>query len=231
MFARKTNIVKKLDIGFEPDAGVSGAVVLQDESSTFFTFNAIRKNSDGMSQYPVGQHPSLIYATRPQDSAITEIDNIVLNGELAPPPHFTQASGASWQNHLLLGSIDPGDTIAKYGCFLTSTAMLLQHFGHNTDPASLNAHVIATAPQSDGFLRFGELIPDAQGTYGQSDGWGASPVRFHHAMFSHTSTRSTIVASLEQVIRDSGPVILRVPQYGNGMKDRATPQKLDRCPN
>ncbi len=173
----------------------------------------------GMSQYPVGQNPSLIYATRPQDSAITEIDNIVLNGEFAPPPHFTQASGASWQGHLLLGSTDPGDTIAKYGCFLTSTAMLLQHFGHNTDPASLNAHVIATAPQSDGFLRFGELIPDAQGTYGQSDGWGASPVRFHHAVFSHTSTRSTIVASLEQAIRDSGPVILRVPQYGNGMKN------------
>lgn len=35
MFARKLDIVKKLDIGFSPDSGVSGAVVLQDDSSTF----------------------------------------------------------------------------------------------------------------------------------------------------------------------------------------------------
>jgi len=47
MFTRKLDIVKKMDIGFSPDAGVSGAVVLQDDSNTFLIFNAIKRNAAG----------------------------------------------------------------------------------------------------------------------------------------------------------------------------------------
>lgn len=39
--------VKKLDIGIEPDAAVSGAVVIESEYSTFLTFNAMRTHEDG----------------------------------------------------------------------------------------------------------------------------------------------------------------------------------------
>ena len=37
----------KLKLGLVPEADVSGAVLLQDEVSTFLTFNAVRQNTDG----------------------------------------------------------------------------------------------------------------------------------------------------------------------------------------
>ncbi|MBT3191916.1 MAG: hypothetical protein HN341_05115 [Verrucomicrobia bacterium] len=170
----------------------------------------------GMSQNPVGQPGTGIYEN-PADAAIIEIDNIALRGEVAPPPHLKQAGGATWESDLLLGSTNPDDTIARYGCFLSSTAMLLQHFGHGVDPGSLNVFLASHSPQVDGFLRFG-MIPDDVSSYGQTDGWESVPVRFLHASFPSEATRDAIVTTIRQVISKSGPVILRVPQYGDGME-------------
>ena len=46
MFGPKTDIVRALDIGFLPEAAVSGSVLLQDDYNTFLTFNAVRMTAD-----------------------------------------------------------------------------------------------------------------------------------------------------------------------------------------
>ena len=42
--------VVPVNLGFDPEAAVSGAFVLQDEYRTFLTFNAVRASSDGRSE-------------------------------------------------------------------------------------------------------------------------------------------------------------------------------------
>ena len=46
MFQKHDKIVR-FDVGFEPEAAVSGPVLLQTDNNTFLTFNAVRMTSDG----------------------------------------------------------------------------------------------------------------------------------------------------------------------------------------
>lgn len=46
MFQKHDELVR-LDIGFEPEAAVSGPVLLQTDDDTFLTFNAVRMTADG----------------------------------------------------------------------------------------------------------------------------------------------------------------------------------------
>ena len=46
MFQKHDEVVR-LDIGFEPEAAVSGPVVLQTDDAVFLTFNAVSVTSDG----------------------------------------------------------------------------------------------------------------------------------------------------------------------------------------
>jgi hypothetical protein len=46
MFQKHDEVVR-LDIGFEPEAAVSGPVLLQTDYDAFLTFNAVRMNADG----------------------------------------------------------------------------------------------------------------------------------------------------------------------------------------
>lgn len=48
-----TNKVVELDVGFKPEAAVSGAVLVQSEVSTFLTFNAMKQEEDGL-WHPAG---------------------------------------------------------------------------------------------------------------------------------------------------------------------------------
>lgn len=47
MFEEKDKVVR-LDLGVSPEAGVSGALLLQNEYAAYLTFNAMRPRSDGM---------------------------------------------------------------------------------------------------------------------------------------------------------------------------------------
>src|SRR4051812_4273099 len=44
---QKQDEVVRMDIGFEPEAGVSGPVLLQTDDDAFLTFNAVRMTADG----------------------------------------------------------------------------------------------------------------------------------------------------------------------------------------
>jgi hypothetical protein len=46
MFQKHDEVVR-MDIGFEPEAAVSGPVLLQTDDDAFLTFNAVRMTSDG----------------------------------------------------------------------------------------------------------------------------------------------------------------------------------------
>jgi hypothetical protein len=46
MFQKHDQVVR-FDIGFEPEAGVSGPVLLQTDDDAFLTFNAVRMTPDG----------------------------------------------------------------------------------------------------------------------------------------------------------------------------------------
>ncbi len=132
------------------------------------------------------------------------------------PPHYTQGSGATWQNDRLLGSPNPDDTLHKYGCFLSCASMILNSYGHHTDPGKLNQFLSQTIPSNDAILAFGS-IPTSS-TYGQTDGTTGIPVAFHTSKFELGLSRSEIASTIGLQIADSGPVLLRVPQHNDGLE-------------
>lgn len=132
------------------------------------------------------------------------------------PPHFTQGSGAAWANDRLLGSSSPDNTIRKYGCFIASTSIILNSYGHNTDPGKLNQFLSQIIPSDYGILALGSI--PASDSYGQTDGTKGIPVAFHSRSFPLTFTKAQIVSTLASRITESGPVLLRVPQYNDGLE-------------
>jgi hypothetical protein len=134
----------------------------------------------------------------------------------SPPPHYTQGSGATWANDRLLGSPNPDDTIRKYGCFVASASVILNSYGHHTDPGKLNQFLSQTVPNENAILAFGS-IPTSS-TYGQTDGTTGIPVAFHSRKFELALSRSEVASTIGLQIADSGPVLLRVPQYNDGLE-------------
>jgi Lectin C-type domain len=134
----------------------------------------------------------------------------------SPPPHYTQGSGAAWANDRLLGSPNADDTMRKYGCFVSSASMILNSYGHHTDPGKLNQFLSQAIPNDNASLAFGS-IPTSD-TYGQTDGTTGIPVSFHTRKFELSLTRSEIASKIGLQIGESGPVLLRVPQYNDGLE-------------
>lgn len=52
--ASETDQVVKLDLGFKPEAAISGEVLVQTERSTFLTFNAMGLGPDGIHYRGIG---------------------------------------------------------------------------------------------------------------------------------------------------------------------------------
>jgi hypothetical protein len=132
------------------------------------------------------------------------------------PPHYTQGSGAAWANDRLLGSPSPDNTIRKYGCFIASTSIILNSYGHTTDPGKLNQFLSQIIPSDYGILALGSI--PASDSYGQTDGAKGIPVAFHSRNFPQAFSKAQILSLLESRIAESGPVLLRVPQYNDGLE-------------
>ena len=75
MFGTKRDIVRPLDIGFLPEAAVSGPVLLQNDFNAFLTFNAVRmteddKRADAGTAVIEFEHCSLTKFGYPNDEAL-----------------------------------------------------------------------------------------------------------------------------------------------------------------
>ena len=145
----------------------------------------------------------------------------LLNGErtsfLMRPNTISQYSQLStpWGSQELLNG---GTSIAFHGCFLTSAAMILDHYGHTISPEQLNNYLSDNAAFADptsssfsgGNMLFGSM--PLTSTY---DLPGADPglvVAWNHETVP-TSTRAQKVEQLADLIGEHGPVIIRVPYY------------------
>ena len=137
---------------------------------------------------------------------------------------------APWGTAHTLGSST--DVMQQTGCFVTSTAMVLNALGHNTDPGKLN-DFLTPKMSIPGALTFTE-VPQSL-SYGQTDGLLGPPVRFRSATLTATpsagalppgvgdlSVRAQLISELQTEISQEGPVILRVPSRNDGMNGYGT---------
>ncbi len=136
-------------------------------------------------------------------------------------PLFKQFQ-APWGSKKTLNSAT--NTMTSTGCFVTSTAMVLNALGHNTDPDKLNDFL--KPHMNGGDLSF-PAIPQRL-SYGQDDGIFGPPARFRTGSFDteasagpfgaegDTLLRDQIVTQLRSAVEDYGPIILRVPSRNWG---------------
>ena len=137
-------------------------------------------------------------------------DNINVTPLVGETPVFKQGS-APWGSTTLLNSTD---SFANYGCFITSTAMILNSLGHNTDPGKLN-DFLKPYMKSTGLLTFSNI--PLSNNYGQTDGETSVPVRFVTSGLPTGASRAEIVSFLSERISSEGPIILRVPSRNKGI--------------
>lgn len=122
MTKEKDRIVK-LDLGVEPEAAVSGALLLQNENATYLTFNAVRLRFDGKYEeagtavielvrcstttfgYPndeaIGGHP--LYAKGLQAYGIFEVLNSswIAEQERQNRISFPERTDMTWKRHFI----------------------------------------------------------------------------------------------------------------------------------
>lgn len=132
------------------------------------------------------------------------------------PEHFLQTEADPNGSIHLLG--DPTTTIKSAGCYLTSTAIVLNAWGHHVDPVSLNDYIAEPEQKSarEGPKLLLTALPAAC-SYGQADGQPGTPVRFNSQSFPHNATTEDILEVLRQQVERYGPVMLRVPQPKKGL--------------
>jgi hypothetical protein len=154
-------------------------------------------------------------------------------------PNLFQQTTGGWENTVTLNGRDDiridsnGQEIhlrymKSVGCLVTDVAMLLDYFGHHTDPGKLNTY-LKNLKNKDGNLLFpgpkSNLIPTKitqSFSYGQTNGIGP-PIDFESGQFRRTSDTNYIVAQIKQAIETKGPIIMQVPSrnwgtegYGDG---------------
>lgn len=191
-------------------------------STTDYLTNQYMGGSSGSFDFTKSVHLYLRTGdTFDYQNAYLELKSLKINGEIVTPtpivpPHFTQGSGAAWANDRLLGSSSPSNTISQYGCFIASTSIILNSYGHNTDPGKLNQFLSQLIPSDYGILALGSI--PASDSYGQTDGTKGIPVAFHSLNFPQTYSKAQIISTLASRITESGPVLLRVPQYKDGLE-------------
>ncbi|GAO37861.1 hypothetical protein SCH01S_01_00240 [Sphingomonas changbaiensis NBRC 104936] len=122
-------------------------------------------------------------------------------------PLFKQFN-APWGAQHTLNSVS--DIMTQTGCFVTSTAMVLNAIGHNVDPGQLNTFL--RSYMVGGNLSYASM-PQAL-AYGQTDGTLGPPVRFSSTQISNSVGFD--YAKLADLIDKDGPVILRVPSRNHG---------------
>ncbi len=127
---------------------------------------------------------------------------------LAAPPMQVQDDNRTnvWTNDAYLG--DSSTSFGDAGCFVTSTSMLLNTFGHSVTPGDLNAF-LTPHMTTQGILSYGEVPSVAN--YGQEMGEGV-PVNFRSHNFTG-ATREALVAEVKRLTAEHGPIVLRVPYY------------------
>jgi N-acetylneuraminic acid mutarotase len=96
----------------------------------------------------------------------------------------------------------PGrDTIAHYGCAMTSSAMLLRYYGHtDVDPSNLNTWLI----NNNGYLRNGSLIWAGVSSFSAREGTTGSQVE-HSRPATHNNN------ALNSLLDEEVPPIVRLP--------------------
>ena len=129
---------------------------------------------------------------------------------VSPPPPYTQTN-ATWANASLLGS---SLTIGNNGCFVASAAIILNSYGHHTDPGKLSEFLAPTVANDHGSLVLGK-IPTSF-TYDKQTALQASESHSTISRFQLGISRAEIASTIGSQIAESGPVLLRVPQYQHG---------------
>jgi Peptidase_C39 like family len=133
------------------------------------------------------------------------------------PQNFKQGGtpyGTQWAYDKVLNSLS--DELRNTGCFVTSTAIVLNTLGHNVDPRTLNKFLrTVTDRASDGVMKFSDIGGSA--SYGQADGRPGPKVNFGSVTLA--GDRGAIVQEIADQIAAHGPVILRVPAANLGSKD------------
>ena len=131
---------------------------------------------------------------------------------LTPAPVNYRQSDPMWSGESLLGS---QYRVGTSGCFLTAATIVLDTWGHNVTPSTLNAF-LSTGSDGSGNLFFSKL--NDRPSYGQADDRGGARIRFCESTFAANATRDQITDTLANSISENGPVVLRVPAWGHGMQ-------------
>lgn len=133
---------------------------------------------------------------------------------LAAPPQQVQNDtrtdpAEAWGTKSYLGH--SSYTIGAVGCFLASTSMILNTFGHEVNPNQLNDFLTPEMP-TKGSMSFGD-IPRTVTSYGQDPEAGEGvPVHFKSHRFTG-QTEQALVNEIKALTEEHGPIILRVPYW------------------
>lgn len=182
---------------------------------------------------PSGFDPTTWTVAPGQYPYLTALGSPVQPNAPGSPVQLFKQFSQPWGSNLTLNSTT--ETLAQTGCFITSTAMVLNSFGHDTDPGLLNSFLkpyMPTGPNA-GLIVFTQ-IPQSP-TYGQTDGSIGPPVRFLAQTLKATpspgplppgtgdlAVRTQIVTQLQNIISQEGPVILKVPSRNDGLNGYGT---------